>query len=369
MKDNIRLINAFIGWRISLFLVAILSVLVITSFNASFPYFREVLISTGLPNWIWGFGNFDGVHYLRIAQFGYSAQYTQAFFPLYPILIKLFSFGGSSLLGALIVSNVSLLISLYLFYKLLTIDFNIDKSLKTILLFLAFPTAFYLGAVYSESTFMVLALLSFLMMRQKKFLMSGFFIALASLTRVFGICLILALIWEIYKSKDKSLDALGGLLVSVLGITAYMIYLWTNFHNPLYFLTAQPHFGAQRSASLVLLPQVLWRYLRIFATVSASSYTFFNAALEFIFTMAGLCLLVYSFWKVRFSYWIFSLTAFLLPTLTGTLSSMPRYSLMLFLLLPCLTNLKKIWLISLISLFIVFEVLLTGLFIRGYWVA
>ena len=122
-----RTIALFFSWRILLFLTAFLATLVITKFGGRFPYVDRVLTVTGLPSWVWGFGNFDGVHYLRLAQDGYSAQYSQAFFPLYPLLIRIFNFLPKGNLDAnffvdpsyfytgLILSNIFFAASLYFF--------------------------------------------------------------------------------------------------------------------------------------------------------------------------------------------------------------------------------------------------------------
>jgi len=66
--------------------------MIIPHFGNSFPYADRVLAITGLPEWIWGWGGFDGVHYLRIAQNGYQDLYYQAFFPLFLLLIRIFNF-------------------------------------------------------------------------------------------------------------------------------------------------------------------------------------------------------------------------------------------------------------------------------------
>src|SRR3989339_2053777 len=115
-----KLIFLFIIWRLLLLGVAYLSPIIIPQFGARFPYFEGRLISSGLPQFIWSFGNFDGVHYLGIAQNGYLYQYTQAFFPLYPLLIKLVSpiTFGNLLIAGLLVSNTAFLIGLIVFQKL-----------------------------------------------------------------------------------------------------------------------------------------------------------------------------------------------------------------------------------------------------------
>jgi len=79
-----------------------------------------VLANFNLPYPLWTFANFDGVHYIRIAQDGYEQKFTQAFFPMYPILIKLFSFIAldNLLVSSLILSNAAFLAGLILFYRM-----------------------------------------------------------------------------------------------------------------------------------------------------------------------------------------------------------------------------------------------------------
>lgn len=94
-----------------------------------FPY-KELLEDYHLPSFISSFANFDGVHYLILAKQGYS-QYEHAFFPLYPLLIKLLTpiFFGNALLTGLIISNVSFLLGLIIFYKYLRMVFA-DKEAR-----------------------------------------------------------------------------------------------------------------------------------------------------------------------------------------------------------------------------------------------
>lgn len=373
------ILSSLLVWRIALFIVAFGASIVIVHFNNSFPYVDKELIPTGLPDWIWGFGNFDGVHYIRIAQMGYAAnQYTQAFFPLYPALMYLLSFLGGYFGAGLLISNLSLIAALYFLYKLFALDEKRDIASKSLVLLLVFPTAYYFGSVYSESLFLLLSVLSVYFLRREKYLLSGIFIFLASLTRVVGVFLVFLFLIEVYqqlKSKQiklndkKSITAVIGLVIGGLGIVAYMVYLKINFNNPFYFITAQSVFGAQRSESITLLPQVFFRYIKIFQTVSIHSYAFFTAAVEFLFSLAGLVVLVFSVTKIRLSYWVFSAACYLLPTLTGTLSSMPRYVLMEFLLLPFLVKALGKFYLPTVVLFGALEIVLLSLFIRGYWIA
>ena len=386
----IKILSLFLVWRVGLIVAAFLATLVIPVFGGHFPYSDQVLKITGLPSWIWGFGNFDGVHYLRIAQNGYNSQYTQVFFPFYPLIVHL----ATTLLPknhhlntnifvdpilfwtALILSNLFFILALFLLYKLLKIDFASKKAFSCLLLLLTFPTSFYFGSIYTESLFLLLVVAAFYYIRKGNFLMAGIFALGASATRIFGLLLIPVFLIELYlKLKNQQIKfgssdfskALIGLLLSPMGTLLYMLYLRLNFDNPLYFLTAQPIFGAERSLEkIILLPQVIFRYLKIFITVPANSQLFFNAAIEFIFTLVPIFFLLLLFKKIRLSYFIFTLGCLILPTLTGTFSSMPRYALMSFLLLPYLEDryLKVVMVI-----FMILQVILVSQFSRGYWVA
>ena len=383
-RDLIRILKYFFLWRVALFIIAASALLLIPVFGARFPYTDRVLTITHLPPWIWGFGNFDGVHYLRIAQDGYKALASQAFFPLYPILIKIlawfvpkvpnlnvsFYVDPAYFYSAFTLSHAFFAAALYFFYRLLNLDFKDRVSRKAILLLLVFPTAFYFGAIYTESLFLFLAVTAIYLVRTKKYLPAALFVALASLTRVIGVLLIFVYVTELYRDQKWSKGALLGLLILPLGIVAYMAYLNATLGDPLYFLHTQPVFGADRAGSIILLPQVFYRYFKILTTINPTTWPFFNAVLELCFTVVPLAVVLFLYKKMRLSYWIFTLAVLLLPTLTGTLSSMPRYVLMAFLALPYITSLlnRKVYVVMLVIMAI-FQAILLALFVRGYWVA
>ena len=151
--------------------------------------------------------NFDGVHYLSIAKRSY-VQYEQAFFPLYPWLIKRLSLllDNNLLLSSFLISYLSFFISLVLFFKLVELDFNKKVAKRTLLFLLMFPTSFFFISVYTESLFLALILGSFYAARKKKWWLAGILGGLASATKLTGIILLLALIIEwMEQSKKKRL--------------------------------------------------------------------------------------------------------------------------------------------------------------------
>lgn len=388
-KLSVKIFSLFLIWRLGLFLVAFLAGFAIVQFGNRFPYWLDLLVPSGLPAWIWGFANFDGVHYIGIASHGYLAQYSQVFFPLYPLLTGVLSspflaipYINSKevyLLSGLILSNSLFLLALFYLYKLFRFDYSEKISFQSLILLLAFPTAFYFGSFYSESLFLLLVVLSLLFARKKQYLLAGIFAAIASATRVTGILLWPVLLIELYQDlRDKELrvktaaffKALTGLILTPLGLVLYMFFLKFQYNNPLYFLTAQPAFGAQRSAEpFVLLPQVLFRYAKMMVSVPVASLQYLNVILELSFTLIPLALLVLLYKRIRLSYLFFMTACLLVPTLTGTLSSMPRYALMGFLLLPVVAQVSQKHFKLLIGILILLQIILVSLFVRGYWVA
>ena len=390
-SDLSFIIKSFLGWRVLLCVFAFLSTFLIVNFGNRFAYADRVLTITHLPSWIWGFGNFDGVHYLKIAQSGYAADLSQAFFPLYPLLIRFFNFfpkdnlldpvlfnDPSYFYTAMVLSIIFFIGALYFTYKLFSENYNKKIAQISILLLLSFPTAFYFGAVYSESLLLLLTVLTFWFTKKDKFLLAGLFAALASATKIQGAILFIFLaveLWQKYRNnlseqrKHFTKDLLG-ILIAPLGLIFYMVYLKNTTGDFLYFLSSQPSLGAGRSSlPLIFLPQVIYRYLKIFLTVKVASLAFFNAFLEFSMTMGTVAVLIMAFKKMKFSYWIFSILVVILPTLTGTFSSMPRYVLMAFMLFPYLAVRyeKNIKLIIIAQAFL--QIILLSMFIRGYWVS
>ena len=346
-----------------------------------FPY-KEILAGYHLPDFIAKFANFDGVHYLLISQQGYM-QYEQAYFPFYPLLIKFLTplFLGNTLLAGLIISNGSLLLAIWLLIKLL-MDYGmrIANLYWTIIFLLIFPASFFFNTVYTESLFFLFFIASLYFLNKKKYWLVSLFTVLASLTRLIGVFLIIPILLNFTSSlKIKNLKLkIIAVFSPIAGLLAYMFYLWLTVRDPLYFLTSQPIFGAHRSTSLIFLPQVYWRYIKIFLTAN-HDFRYYISLFEFsVFTFIFVILILdlIENWKLkiknylRISLNLFSLANILLPTLTGTFSSVPRYALFSLSAFIYLGQLKQTWLRFLIATgFIILHILILGFFVQGYFVS
>ncbi|MEM4230362.1 MAG: hypothetical protein QXF25_00585 [Candidatus Pacearchaeota archaeon] len=262
-------------WRIFLFFIEKLSILI--------PLYSKFL---GPIPW----ANFDGVHYLSIAQYGYQI-YQQAFFPMFPLLIKFLSifFGGDYIVSSLFLVYISLFTSLVFLYKLVSIDFGKDIAKWTLVFFLFFPTSFFLGAIYTESIFLVFLFSSFYFVRRKNFLLASLTAGFASGTKIIGVLLLIVILFEFYLTKIKKINSIKNYIyniisysvISLFGFLSYVFFLWKIYNDPLMFIHVQPNFGAERSGGeIILLPQVFFRYAKILTTLNPLTQSYLVALLE-----------------------------------------------------------------------------------------
>ncbi len=374
--DIKRLILIFLGWRLLLFIFLFLGMKVLP--------LQKNFLGGGLANYLeepyfWAWANFDGEHYLNIAQNGYGYN-EQAFFPVYPMLIRV---GGEWLggtlrdfnLAGLLISNLSFLLALWGVFELLRIDFSRHISLLSTIMILVFPTAFYFGSVYTESLFLAEVIWSFYFARKGNWFMSSLLAGVCTATRFTGILLFPALFLE-FLEREKRLNLKGlNLLLIPIGLLSFMYYLNLKEGDPIKFIRVLPAFGEQRQASPVILPRVFYRY--IFKILPNIDYSFFPVVfttyLEFFVAVVFLIFSIIAFFKLRLSYSVFAFGSYLVPTLTGSFSSLPRYVLVAFplfalfaLVLKKKTKLVKIFIILALSLL---QALATMLFTRGYWVS
>ena len=199
-----KILIYFVVWQVFMFVLVKLADVVLL-YQPSFPY-APSLIESDLPKWLYSRANFDGVHYLTIAKKGYvGTGLIQAFFPIYPFLIKLLSsMIHNDIISGLIISNLSLLGCLYFGYKLTNHHFDERTANHWLLFLLTFPTSFFLGAVYTESLFLFLILAGWWYHTQRKNLISGLLIGLSSGVRLVGLMMISSIFLEwISESKFK----------------------------------------------------------------------------------------------------------------------------------------------------------------------
>lgn len=326
----------------------------------------------GLTAW----SNFDGVHYLSIANTGYF-QYQEAFFPLYPLLLKLLGIlfkPAPVYIPALIISPVFFTLGLIFLYESLPSELQKNYG-KLLVIILTFPTAFFFGAIYTESLYFLLTVLVYYFSRREQWIPAALAVSLAGATRVYGIVSMLLLIGCFFKKNQKiKLNFMVALVIAPIGLLSYILYLNWRTGDPLVFFHVQDAFGANRSGSgIVLPPQVAWRYLKIIFTafLQPTAASYFITICEFISAIYVVIIIIFA-WIRKYDrlLLIFSGIILTIPVLTGTLSSFPRYILSafpVFLMADHVYNqkLRKFMIVS----GGVLEIILSMMFFRGYFVS
>ncbi len=326
-------------------------------------------------------GNFDGVYYLLIAAKGYTVN--AGFFPLWPLTIKLITLPFGNLLpfdpiqyvSALFAASLLFLAALLVLYQLVRLDFPKNIALWTIVALLVFPTSFFYASIYTESLFLFLLVVSFYFARRQWWILASIAGALLCATRLVGIAIFPALIYEYassYSQQNNRKKLMGAALLLVpLGLVSYIWYNGRYFGDPLFFIKAQGAFKNNRSVNAIIFPlQTVFRYVKILVTVSPHIYEWWIALFEFACVSLA-AILLYVGWKkgIRKSYLLFAALAFLLPVSTGTFSGMPRYVVVLFPLFLALAMLprkvRNVYVIVGTILLFVFFIL----FSKGYFIA
>lgn len=378
-----KILVLFLIWRIFLFFPVLASNILISPRigygYTLLTYFLEK--GSVLSNFlIYPFGNFDGVYYLLIAAQNYTVN--AGFFPFFPLLINVFThllganilpFDPKQYFTAIALVSSFFLASLIVFYKLLRLDYKDNVAIWSIIFLLIFPTSFFYAAIYSESLFLLLSLLCFYFARKNKWIWAGIVGALLSTTRLVGIAMFPALLYEYFKNaNNKSLGKLLSIFLTPIGLIAYAFYNLLRWGNPFYFIQAQGNFQNNRTVdSIILFPQTVFRYVKILFTVKPIIYEWWVAFFELSFFIFAL-ILFYVAWKkrIRLSYLIFGVLCFLVPVSSGTFSGLPRYILPIFPLFITMALLRNktfkiiYCVISVVLLFLFFM-----LFSKGYFIS
>ncbi len=377
-----KIIYSIIVWRIFLFFILFLAIGILP---LQFNFLGGTLSRYTQIPYLWSWLNFDGEHYLSLVQYGYRPL-EYFFFPGYSLATQFLSsvLGTSAVqiaLSGLFVSHITFTLALLGLVKLIQLDYSEKVAHITILLLLLFPTSFFFGSFYTESLFLCEVVWAFYYARRGNWTLAGIVAFLATGTRIVGIALLFAFLVEGYV-QGKSIfsktfvKAVAASAIGALGIIAYMIFLYEKTGDPLNFFTSlHSVFGEQRSSSIVLLPQVFYRYfVRILPVIN---YTYipqvFTTYLEIVSGILFLVLTVFVFLKLRASYAMYMIFGYIIPTLSGSFSSFPRYALVLFpgfiVSALYLQNCPSYLRISIYTLLCVLLAISLSYFARGYFIS
>lgn len=286
---------------------------------------------------IWA--RWDSEWYLLIAERGYGADdafvglpvdYRRGddtgFFPLYPLLIRVLSFGMPAVAAGIVVSNLALLVALCVLWGLARRDLGEEAADRAVWILLAFPTSFFLSAVYAESLMLATLLGSVSLARSGRFLAAGGVAALCALSKPTGILVVLPLAVEVLQGApelDRSVTSgrkmarLAAALLPVgLAVGGYMLFCRSRFGTLAPFLERQERWRGATSGP--------WRaFTRYFE--SPEIHGAHHSTIDFVCAAVLVASLPWLFRRLRLADAIYATAAILLP-LGSSLWSFTRFA-------------------------------------------
>lgn len=134
--------------------------------------------------------SWDSIHFLSIAENGYTYEHALPFFPLLPYISRALNFCDHLTVG-IVFSNLSFIISVLVLFKISLIKFSRDTSMIATLLFIFNPASIIFSSFYTESLFTLIFLLGYFYILKNKMLRASILFGLASLCRSNGVLLII----------------------------------------------------------------------------------------------------------------------------------------------------------------------------------
>lgn len=311
-----------------------------------------------------GLVRFDSWWYHNIATRGYTlgdaaagVQGNVAFFPLYPLLVRLAgTLVGDIFLGGVLVSNLAMIALLGYLYALARHEFDDDVAGRAVFYLAAAPASLFLSAMYTESVFLTLTAATFYHARRGQWAWAALAGALASGTRNTGVLLAAVVALEGMQQQGlrllpqgwgraELLAYLRGQIAAVrgawpaliaaawvpAGLLSYMVFMATQFGDPLAFIHVQAAWGRNvEPGALFTVLGTTWRELAVRDLGLGQINT--QVLIDVLTTLVFLGLTAVVALRMRLAYGLYCALTMLVPLSTGTTGSMTRYVLML---LPC----------------------------------
>lgn len=330
----------FLGVRLGLFLIGLLAVALLpANEHASLPGW-QLIEGPGWNNLFTAWERWDGLWFLQIATNGYSqGDFSAAFFPLYPLLIRWISplLGGHPFAAALLISNACYFGALVVFYELTRGEYGHAMARRSVLYMAVFPTAYFFVAPYTESLFALLAMGSFLAARRRRWEFAGVCGALAAATRSIGLILVLPLAIEAFlqwrenrerRVRDLAIPVFWSGFVAV-GTLSYL-YFWHRVNgDALTPLSDQNGWLREFSWPWETIKGGTDVAFRFIGTYSGGYHQ-----LDWVFVVVGLAAIAWVVWKTRLSFAAFAFASFVMPLFLvfggRPFMSMPRFLLPVF---------------------------------------
>ena len=250
------------------------------------------------------------------------------FMPLYPLLVGLASrnLGLDIVLAGIIISNLFFILSAFVLYKLLLLDYDEKTSFYAVIFYVVFPLSFILSGFFTESLFNFLLFSVFYFMKRRLWILSAVFLSLLPVTRIVGVLVIIPALYIYIKSKAyrKPITAFPFVLIPI-PLLVHLMRMHSLTGDWFAIFNAQRGFGR---ANLFLL-DIVHAFDRGVSFFLFELVFMIGAVLLSWIGLTKLCTKETFPDSVK-GYWLYAILGLSFPVLTGTVTSYPRYTLGIF---------------------------------------
>lgn len=211
-------------------------------------------------DWFGGWARWDAEWYRTIVREGYvyypDVQSSVAFWPTYPIVVKIFSWAFPSIfITGTIVTAVSGAAAVLLLRRWAAVFVDPSVAITSVVVLCVFPYSWYVyGAVYADALFLACALGAFVLLERDRMAWAGVVGILATAGRPAGLVVGVVLVLRAIERRNTAAGATSfigrfdprglsrrdlPILLSWLGAGGWIVYLWVRFGNPLLFVEVE----------------------------------------------------------------------------------------------------------------------------------
>ena len=328
--------------------------------------------------------------YRKYTEWDKDAKY--AFFPLYPLSIAALHSILPLHVAAFVGSNAISALAFLALYALGLAYFS-DKGLafRSLLLLMFYPFSVFYQAYFSEGLFLLLAVLSFYLLKKGHVGLSVLCGALLALTRPTGVAIVVPLLVLAVKQglpaptrANKRAEKLRkqtavqmGVIdwsrsriacLAPLGLVPYLLFNYFQTGHWNYFALAQRRWGMQNSGFLGdFLNNTLVAGSNFFSLKFLSDH---DCQVDYTVMALTLAVLVLSYKRLPLELWTFSALQWFIPLLLKDLMSFSRYMSISFPLFIYLAlTVKRKWVFGVVlGAFVAGFLVIDGMMVTWHWV-
>jgi len=225
------------------------------------PEWSPILNPSTSSNWLWLFNAWDSLHFQLIAQLGYSFP-DYVYLPGYPIFIRMVGFMvGNYWLGGFLVAQIFALASLVVFQLLAEQYMQPREALCATLLMATFPyISVFTILGYSEAVFLFSTIATWYFYKKGQIGTSSLLAGLASITRIYGLAIVLPMCLDIVRSKNYR--KLLYLAIPVAFVASWFLFCYASTGDPFASWTDEKWFTSNIDSKDGLVQTILSQALK-----------------------------------------------------------------------------------------------------------